>query len=290
MATPNRIMTALIAVITLIAAVGLVVWWLNDEPTAEERAQRGVEAINEAADKEDLAECGIDLEVAPKKTIWRGVSANATVAPDDEEAIRKAAEFLVSQYSDDPVDPDFVTGRIITENPPTSYKIDPRLNPDWLVGLFAEPIEAVSDVAAVQHNGGPGEGPRSDRIDVTIESDWQALVDSSDRLAEVVETYVPSFGAAPIMNLRAADDEGEGVGPKLNLQQVEADSVPSALEMMAELMRHEGSGDVAIVSYIEGAGDAPAQVSVKNHAKTAGIPEDRVKEIVAAHFPDAEVI
>ncbi|STC69629.1 hypothetical protein [Corynebacterium pilosum] len=280
----SRVLTLVLVIVLAVVAIAAVWWWTNREgPTPEQRAAAEVAATEEAAEH-DLADVNVTLDTEVKTNAWRGVTSRANVAPDDAEAITAAADFLVSRWSDDPKDPSYFTGWIISENPPTSYQVDPRADNEWIVGLLADPIEGVSDVSVVINNADTGEGNRSDRIDLTPMVNWAELAKSDQRIEEIVETFVPYYDAQPFINLQ---DE-EGTGPKLSLQRATPDMVSPALALMAALEAEDDFEQVSLVAVRDNGGQREVEIKFRND--TPSIPRERVQELIDDYLPEATLV
>ncbi|WP_257159276.1 hypothetical protein [Corynebacterium cystitidis] len=280
----SRALTLLIVIVLAAAAIAAVWWWTNREgPSPELRAADEVAATQEAAEKE-LANVNVTVDTEVKTNAWRGVTSRANVAPDDTEAITAAANFLVSRWSDDPQDPSYFTGWIISENPPTSYQIDPRADNDWIVGLLAEPVHGVSQVNMVVNNADTGAGNRSDRIDLTPMVGWAELAQSDQRIEQIVATYVPYYDAQPYVNFQ---DEKE-TGPRLSLQRATPGMVSPALALMAELEAEDDFEQVSLVAVRDVDGQTEVEVKFRNDAPS--ISPGRVQELIDEYLPDATLV
>lgn len=282
----QRMVAALAAVIAVALVAVAVAWWFTKpEPTYEELQAERIDEITQAGD-EELEGTAVDLEVTPKNTAWRGVNATATVPATDPEAVRTAADFLERQYSQDETDPDYVTGRISAENPPTSYSVDPRLDTEWIVGLLAEPIEGMSNVSVVRNNADTGEGNRSDRIDLAPEVEWDQLDVVAPRVTEIVDAFVPSFDAEPFVNLQKTNEEGDGEGPMLSLHRADGDIVAPSFELMGELMAQADPEQVSSVIVRNTGGQLEVEIRAADGAE---FDQAEVEGLVEKHLPGATV-
>ncbi|MHA2788056.1 hypothetical protein ACXZ66_02760 [Corynebacterium sp. S7] len=286
----RQLLPVLISLVLVLLVVGVIARQFNkptEQANPDERAQAALDHTLAQAEQ-DLAGKNIQVEGEVKSQSWRGYTVTITVDPTDRIAIEDSADFLKGQWSKDPLDPSYFTGWVESDNPPTTYRIDPRVANSWLVELLSQPVPGISHVEVVANNADTGQGTRSDRIEFTVANSWQNMAVQQGRVTELIDAYVPVYDAAPILNFETQADNS----PRLSLQRLEAADIGPSLTMMAEIMNatETATENSSVKTVLVRNTDGLLEVEIKQATNATPLDEATKERIVHQNLPEARIV
>ncbi|WP_018297771.1 hypothetical protein [Corynebacterium lubricantis] len=285
-ARAKNLLPVLISVILVLIVVGVITGQFNrstEQDNPDERAQSALDNSLARAEQ-DLAGHDVQIEGEVKSNSWRGYTVTITVDPNERTAIEDSADFLKGQWSKDPLDPSYFTGWLESDNPPTTYRIDPRVANAWLVELFSQPVPGISHVEVVANNADTGEGTRSDRIEFIVANSWQEAAAQQERITQLIDHYVPVYDAPPIVNFETQSE----TSPRLSLQRLDGEDVAPALSMMAELV--DAAEQDSITTVLVRNTDDLNEVDVKQSDDSEPLDQATEEDIVRHYLPEARIV